>query len=278
MKTMENNFNWGEVYSNPVLAKEIGNEVISVVKESNKLCTHDGVYHADDVFSTALLMYVCGENIEVIRTREPLENIFTFDVGGKTFDHHQCDEYRDGCNGIFASFGKLWCTLGRTIKGLREEAWREIDESFVKAIDLTDNTGIMNPVNFWINSQKTAGVDFMDVVSAAFEMLSEIIYAGIKKSKELDTFEEEVKKAPEGKVLHLSRFYSVNREIYKNYDFAWITFPDISGNITIQAVGGQLMSLEKRGLGPMGDIIFTHKGGWIGKAKTIKAALSLIEQ
>jgi len=273
------NINWNEVYNNPIKAKEIGQKVISIVKKSNKVCTHDGVYHADDVFSTALLMYICGENLEVIRTREPLENIFTFDVGGKAFDHHQCDEYRGGNDntGIFASFGKLWCTLGRTIKGLREEAWKEIDDAFVSAIDLTDNTGSMNPVNYWINAQKTIGVDFIEAVQAAYEMLSEIIYAGIKKSKELNAFEEEVKEAPESKILHLSRFYSVNREIYRNYKFAWITFPDISGNITIQAVGDQLMPLEKRGLGPEGDIIFTHKGGWIGKAKTLKAALSLIE-
>ena len=276
---MENNFNcnWGEVYQNPKMAKEIGQEVISKIKNDNKVCTHNGAYHADDIFSSALIRIVCGNSIEVIRSREPQGDIFTFDVGGGSFDHHQCDEYRDGENGgIFASFGKLWCTLGRTIKGLREEAWTEIDREFVAPIDLTDNTGVMNPLNFWLNAQKTNGISFYKVMEEATTMLQSIINAGLKKSQELDAFEEEVAKAPSGKVLHLSRFYQVNRDIYKNYKFAWITFP-AGEDITIQAVGDELMPLEKRGLGPSGKVVFTHKNGFIGRAKDKETVLSLIQ-
>ena len=276
------NINWNEVYNNPIKAKEIGQKVISIVKKSNKVCTHDGVYHADDLFSTALLMFVCGENIEVVRTRQPFEEIFTFDVGGEVFDHHQCDEYRDGkSGGIFASFGKLWCTLGRTICGLREEAWAEIDRSFVRIIDLTDNTGEMNPVNYFINSFKTIeGIDgeaFDKAVEIAYSMLYSIIQAGLLKSKELDDFEAEVRAAQnKNGVLELSKFYVINKEVYKKLPYDWIIYPAM-GSYTIQAVKDQLMSPEKRGLGPKGEIIFTHKGGWIGKAKSKKAALSLIE-
>lgn len=151
--------NWNEIYNNSGLAKEIGQEVISRVNKNKVICTHDGVYHADEVFCTALLFWFVND-LKVIRTRKIDENdVFTFDVGGGDFDHHQCDEYREGGEGIFASFGKLWCTVGRTIKGLREEAWREIDDNFVKSIDLTDNTGQMNPVNYFINSTRVYGVN-----------------------------------------------------------------------------------------------------------------------
>lgn len=281
---MENSINWGEVYSNPAMAKEIGQEVISrVIKNLGVVRTHDGVFHADEVFCTALLKYVTGLEIAVIRSRdtENCDGFFIYDIGGGDFDHHQCDEFRHDGTGIFASFGKMWCTIGRTIEGLREEIWREIDSSFVEVIDKTDNTGIMNPVNYFINSFRTVeGIDgdaFDMAVEIAYSMLYSIIQAGLVKSKELDDFEAEVRAAQnQNSVLELSRFYAINKEVFKKLPYNWIVYPAM-GSYTIQAVKDQLMSPEKRGLGPEGNIIFTHKGGWIGKAKTLEAALSLIE-
>lgn len=285
---MENmkNINWNEVYSNSTMAKEIGHKVISKVKTNNTVQTHNGVFHADDVFCMALLKYVLKTDITVKRSRAVSENknVFVFDMGGGEFDHHQSDEFREnGETGIFASFGKLWCTVGRTIGGLREEVWKEIDNSFVRAIDLTDNTGQMNPVNYFINSLRTIeGFDdnaFNTAVDLAYNMLSTIIQTGLLKSKELDEFEAEVANAlasSNNGVLELSKFYAVNKEVYSNLPYEWIVYPAF-GSYTIQAVKDQLMPSEKRGLGPVGDIIFTHKGGWIGKAKTKEAALSLIE-
>lgn len=281
--------NWSEIYSNSTMAKEIGHKVISKVNEESTVQTHNGVFHADDVFCTALLKYVLKKEITVKRSRavNEKERIFVFDMGGGEFDHHQCDEYReDGEVGIFASFGKLWCTVGRTIEGLREEVWKEIDFSFVRSIDLTDNTGHMNPVNYFINSLRTTeGFDdsgFNKAVDLAYCMLSTIIQAGLLKSKELDEFEAEVSNALASSndndgVLELSKFYAVNKEVYLNLPYNWIIYPAF-GSYTIQAVKDRLMPSEKRGLGPKDDIIFTHKGGWIGKAKTKKAALSLIEE
>lgn len=281
---MEKNniINWSEVYSNSNLAKEIGHEVISRVLNEGKVYTHDGVYHADDVFCTALLNYVAG-NIKVIRTRKIGDNGFTYDVGGGDFDHHQCDEFRTGEEGIFASFGKLWCTVGRTIKGLREEAWKEIDDNFVRVIDLTDNTGQMNPVNYFINSTRVYGVNdgsFWDAVETAYIMLSSMIQSGIKKSRELDSFEAEVTAAEvRNGVLELSKHYNVGRDIYKNLGISWILFPDLDrSTMTIQAVGDELLPPEKRGLAADGDIIFTHKGGWLGKTKSREAALGLLSK
>lgn len=273
--------NWSEIYSNSELAKEIGHEVISRVNKNKVVCTHGGVYHADDVFCTALLKWFFGD-LKVIRTRKIDENdVFTFDVGGGDFDHHHCDEYRNEGEGIFASFGKLWCTVGRTIKGLREEAWKEIDDNFVKSIDLTDNTGQMNPVNYFINSTRRNGVDdnsFWAAVEIAEEMLVSIIQSGIERSRELDLFEIEVEAAEiEDGILELSKHYNVGRDIYKSLGINWILFPDLDGRtITIQAVGDELLPSKKRGLTASGDIIFTHKGGWLGKTRSKEAALGLL--
>lgn len=277
MEKMEK-IQWGEVYSNPNLAKEIGQKVISIVNNKKVVYTHNGVFHSDEVFCTALLKYICGD-FKVIRTRQLPEEGFVYDVGGGDFDHHQSDEYRLNDDGIFAAFGKLWCTVGRTIEGLREEAWEEIDRSFVSVIDLTDNTGVMNPVNYYINSLRVEGINdtvFEKAVEVAYNMLTSIIQAGLEKSKELDEFEAEVKSASkDSKILELSRFYQISRDVYSTLPYSWIIYP-AGEEYTIQAVGKELMPEDKRGLGPNGDIIFTHKGGWIGKAKSREAALSLI--
>lgn len=274
--------NWAEVYISSEKGKKLGMEIVKKIKEDGFAYTHDGVYHADDLFCMALIGYALGNeyNFEFIRTRNIEHPYFTFDVGGGDFDHHQCDEYRDGeKKGIFASFGKLWCTVGRTL-GLREEVWKEIDEQFVQAIDLTDNTGVMNPVNYMINSTKRHGLKEGLIVARSMvnEILLEIIESGVQKSKELDSFYKEVEsRESNSSVLVLSRHYVVNKGIYQSMGIDWIIFPDVMpGLFTIQAVGKKLLPEDLRGKSNEGDIIFTHKGGWVGKTKGIESARDLV--
>ena len=274
--------NWAEVYTSAEKGKKLGEEIIKKIKEDGFAYTHDEVYHADDLFCMALIGYALGNeyNFEFIRTRNIEHPYFTFDVGGGDFDHHQCDEYRDGeKKGIFASFGKLWCTVGRTL-GLREEIWKEIDEQFVQEIDLTDNTGVMNPVNYMINSTKHRGLEegFIIARSMANEILIEIIESGLQKSKELNDFYKEVEsRVNNSSVLVLSRHYVVNKEVYQSMGIDWIIFPDVTpGLFTVQAVGKKLLPEDLRGKSGDGNIIFTHKGGWVGKTKGIESAIGLV--
>jgi uncharacterized UPF0160 family protein len=270
--------NWSKVYNNAELGKQIGMQVLGKLREDGFAYTHDGVYHADDIFCMALIEYALGY-FKFIRTRDLEHSYFTFDVGGGDFDHHQCDEYRDGeKKGIFASFGKLWCTVGRTL-GLREEVWKEIDELFVQPIDLTDNTGVMNPVNYMINSTKRHGLGegFIVARSMAEEILIEIIESGLQKSKQLDDFYKEVERSGSSPVLELSRHYVVNKEVYQSMGIDWIIFPDvIRGLFTVQAVGKKLLPEDLRGKSNEGDIVFTHKGGWVGKTQSIESARALV--
>ena len=80
--------------------------------------THGGKFHADDVFSSALLLYI---NPEISITRgNSVPDDFTgivFDIGRGEFDHHQKDS-RVRENGIpYAAFGLLWEELGTEILG-----------------------------------------------------------------------------------------------------------------------------------------------------------------
>jgi uncharacterized UPF0160 family protein len=112
-----------------------------------KLITHNGGFHADDVFATATLFFVFKEEgIEVERTRDP-EVIetgdFVYDVGRvydgvRFFDHHQEGGAGARENGVpYASFGLIWKHFGKNL--VSEEAHKFIDQRLVQAVDALDN-------------------------------------------------------------------------------------------------------------------------------------------
>lgn len=75
----------------------------------NKAFTHGGKFHADDVFSAALLK-ILNPEIQIERGFQVPENYdgVVFDIGGGEFDHHQADA-RVRENGVkYAAFGLLW--------------------------------------------------------------------------------------------------------------------------------------------------------------------------
>lgn len=112
-------------------------------KEDAKAFTHSGKFHADDVFSSALLLYLNPKIIISRGNRVPdgYDGI-VFDIGRGTYDHHQKDS-RVRENGIaYAAFGLLWEVLGAEILG--EEAAQKFDEDFVQPLDHNDNTGEKN--------------------------------------------------------------------------------------------------------------------------------------
>jgi uncharacterized UPF0160 family protein len=114
-----------------------------------KVVTHNGKFHADDVFAIATLQLVFGvNNIEVTRTRdeESLEKAdIVLDVGMEydperaRFDHHQPGGAGERENGIeYASFGLIWKEYGGKLVASEDE-WRSIDERLVQLVDAGDN-------------------------------------------------------------------------------------------------------------------------------------------
>ena len=108
--------------------------------------THGGVFHADDVFATALLKLLNPEYTwqrgDVV---PPDFDGIIYDIGGGAFDHHQ-EGARVRENGIpFAAFGLVWEKYGSLFLNSKNAA--AFDEEFVQVIDLTDNIGKRNPVS-----------------------------------------------------------------------------------------------------------------------------------
>ncbi|ETB63877.1 TPA: metal-dependent hydrolase [Candidatus Nomurabacteria bacterium] len=117
--------------------------------KKKKICvTHNGAFHADDLFATATLSILNDGNIKIIRTRDPKifeKADYLYDVGGEydpeknKFDHHQKGGAGQRENGIpYSSFGLIWKKYGEEICESKEVA-EKIEERLVLPIDANDN-------------------------------------------------------------------------------------------------------------------------------------------
>ena len=120
-------------------------------ENKNIAITHGGKFHADDVFSAALLKML-NPHINIVRTFQIPDdfNGIVFDIGDGKYDHHQEGaEVRE--NGVpYAAFGLLWREFGESLisKYLPEEQAKKeavhFDEKFIQPLDEDDNTGSGN--------------------------------------------------------------------------------------------------------------------------------------
>ncbi len=139
--------------------------MLGLGKKLIKLVTHDGSFHADDIFACATLIMVLekkGQAYEVIRTRDEkiIEKAdYVFDVGGvydeanNRFDHHQIGGAgkRTGGGGIeYASFGLVWKKFGLEIS------------QYQKVTDLLEKK-LVEPVDAWDNGFDLVENKFKDV-------------------------------------------------------------------------------------------------------------------
>jgi len=169
---------------------------MSFFKRNKILVTHNGTFHADDLFATAVFSILYNGNIKVIRTRDPkiIESAdIVYDTGGvydaslNRFDHHQMGGAGLRPNGIpYASFGLVWKTYGEQICGSKEVS-EKIDEKIAQHIDAIDN-----------------GVDFTNpIYGGSVPYGPDVVFMNNKptwkeENKDLDTiFNEQTKKVKE---------------------------------------------------------------------------------
>lgn len=127
-----------------------------------RLITHNGSFHQDEVFASAVLRIYLKKKfkyprVEIIRTRDlglikrlssgrGRTRNFIVDVGGKyepenlLFDHHQfLEEEGKRENGVYySSFGLVWKEYGEYICDSQEIA-DAVDKKIVQSIDALDN-------------------------------------------------------------------------------------------------------------------------------------------
>ena len=267
-----------------------------IKKKDAKAFTHGGKFHADDVFSSALLLYI---NPEIVISRgnkvpEDFDGI-VFDIGRGRYDHHQKDS-RVRENGVpYAAFGLLWEELGKEILG--EELAEKFDEAFVQPLDNNDNTGEKNELatligNFNPPWDAKGGSDeaFFQAVSVA-GMILENKFERYRGNARADQRVEQVLKGHDQKdrILVLPEFIPCQKALTET-EIAFVIFPSNRGGYCIQpqkreysmnykcSFPSQWLGLEgeelvkETGLSSAG---FCHKGGFlmtVGELEDAKAA------
>ena len=270
-----------------------------IKKPNAKAFTHSGKFHADDVFSSALLLYL-NPQITITRgNRVPEEyDGIVFDIGRGRYDHHQRDS-RVRENGVpYAAFGLLWEELGSGILG--ETLAQRFDEEFVQPLDNNDNTGEKNELatligNFnpvWDETEAADGVTeeerdrglsvgFLRAVQVA-GMVLENKFARYRADARADEKIDQVLAMQEtqggdARILVLPEFVPCQKRL-KETDTAFVIFPSNRGGYCIQpqkkpdsmnykcSFPKQWLGLENEelqaatGLASAG---FCHKGGFL---------------
>ncbi|MDQ6749418.1 MAG: MYG1 family protein [Actinomycetota bacterium] len=111
------------------------------------IATHDGSFHADEVFAIAALGLL-GDPVEVVRTRGRdavaqadlrVDVGFRDDASTGDFDHHQRDFDGARVNGVrYASFGLVWRKFGARVCDGDQDVADAVDETLVQAVDAND--------------------------------------------------------------------------------------------------------------------------------------------
>jgi uncharacterized UPF0160 family protein len=131
---------------------------VSASTKPVRIATHNGSFHADDVFGVAVLLLLHPQ-AELVRTRDPAtiaEADFAVDVGGEwdqargRFDHHQRGFSGARPNGVvYASAGLVWEAFGARLVAqmtgpgradavLAQAVANELDVELVQHLDRAD--------------------------------------------------------------------------------------------------------------------------------------------
>ena len=277
------------------------------------IATHNGNFHADDVFSVAALKSILPP-FTLVRTRD-LAVIasadIVIDVGGEydadagRFDHHQRGGAGARENGIpYSSFGLIWQKYGLEICNGNQEVANSIDIGLVSTIDaidcghvegiyegisLSQTISMFNPT--W---QEDSHFDtcFDEAVEFASRVLARFIAAanGGISAKAIVT--KAIKDAKDPRVIVLEKYTPWKTTVHKLSEEAlYMIYPSETGQWRIQTVPVEPGSFEDKrplpktwaGLSDkelqqvsgIDDAMFCHNGLFIAGAKSFESTMKM---
>lgn len=240
------------------------------------IATHDGMFHADDVFAVASLLCLLDKTpvlATIARTRveEMIRKAdFVVDVGSiddaekNRFDHHQIGGAGKRVNGIsYASFGLVWKKFGKDIAG-NEEVARIVDKNLVASID-ADDSGIdlykkvfVDTVPYTIGDfihnlrptwQEPADVvdsRFLEAVSFGRKVLErEIAFAKASLAGEVEV-RASYEKAEDKRIVVLDVFYSCEALLANFREPLFVVFPRPDGSWAVKTVRDDISLFKNR--------------------------------
>lgn len=279
------------------------------------IATHNGNFHADDVFAVAALKHLFP-SATIIRTRD-LEVLakadIVLDVGGiydaeqGRFDHHQKGGAGARENGIpFSSFGLVWQKYGLEICTNDQEVANSLDKNLVSTIDAIDcghvegvQTGIslsqtismFNPT--W---QEEGDFDscFDEAVAFASRLLTRFIAAASGGVNAKAIVANAIDKAVDPRVIVLDKYTPWKTTVLRlSKDALFMVYPSQTGQWRIQTVPVELGSFEDRKKLPtpwaglsdkelqdvtgLDDAMFCHNGLFIAGCASFENTMKMAE-
>ena len=266
--------------------------------------THGEKFHADDVFSSALLRMI-NPDIKIMRVFDVPEGFggLVFDIGYGRYDHHQQDaEKRE--NGIpYASFGLLWREFGADVIGdgagfTPEQAAKEaahFDETFIQPLDADDNTGcgnqlagVINTFNPSWDSAEPADRCFEEAVNFALVILKRKMES-VRSVQRARRMVEDALSNSRDHIVVLSR-YAPWKPVLIMSDAEFVVYPSQRGGYSAQVIptdfdgknikcnfpeewAGKTKE-ELRSLSGIGTLTFCHKGRFLISAERFDDIIS----
>lgn len=225
---------------------------IKDIKEMSEAFTHGGVFHADDVFSSALLSII-NPDIKIIRGFKVPDDFtgLVFDIGGGEFDHHQPDAVRRPDGSKYAAFGLLWKALGSQI--VDDVGAKIIDDSIVAPIDHTDNgeSDVVNPLAVSISmmncnwDEPNSDDNFFQAVLIAKKILSSAIKAQRARAKAKEIVLNAFAESSDGKIVVLDKFCPW-QDVLVDTTAEVVIFPSLRGGYNAQVVPVEAGSFESK--------------------------------
>jgi uncharacterized UPF0160 family protein len=277
------------------------------------IVTHNGNFHADDVFSVAALRSIFS-SFTLIRTRD-LDIIakadIVIDVGGEydpetdRFDHHQRGGAGERKNGIpYSSFGLMWQKYGLEICKNNQDVANSLDAGLVSTIDaidcghvkgvpegisLSQTISMFNPT--W---QEDSHFDscFDEAVDFASRVLARFIAAASGGISAKTIVANAIDKAQDPRVIVLEKYTPWKKTVHALSDKAlYMVYPSQTGQWRIQTVPVEPGSFEDRkplpkewaGLSDIAlqnetgidDAMFCHNGLFIAGAETFESTMKM---
>lgn len=284
-----------------------------MIEKTPVIATHNGSFHADDVFAVAALKQLFP-SAKIIRTRD-LNVIATadivLDVGGVynadqgRFDHHQRGGAGSRGNGIpFSSFGLMWQKYGLEICAGNQEVADSLDKNLVSAIDAIDCGHVKGPITGVSLSQTISMFNptweeepdfdacFDEAIAFASRVLARFIAAANGGVNAKSLVADAIRKAGDPRVVILEQYTPWKTTVLNlSQDALFVVYPSETGAWRVQTVPIELGSFEDRKKLPapwaglsdkdlqnitgLDDAMFCHNGLFIAGCASFENTLKM---
>jgi uncharacterized UPF0160 family protein len=279
------------------------------------IVTHNGNFHADDVFSIAALKHIFS-TFTLVRTRDLTvisEANIVIDVGGEydadagRFDHHQRGGAGARENGTpYSSFGLVWKKYGLEICKGNQEVADSVDAGLVSTIDAID-CGHVEGVSQGISLSQTISMFnptwqeeshfdqcFDEAVVFASRVLARFIASATGGICAKSIVATAINNAEDPRIIVLDKYTPWKTTVHNlSTEALYIIYPSGSGQWRIQTVPVELGSFEDRkplpaawaGLADselqkvtgIADAMFCHNGLFIAGAESFESTMKMAE-